>query len=288
MRAIFLGLLVGLTALAGCAPLPKALKEELAQIPVAAVSFEELAYYMQRSAAAYSSESKIRAQFPALTHLETLPGVDVRYFIETDLALRAQTVSIRGTADRENRDQDLEIALVRDPVLAIPLHRGFQEDAATILADALPHLRPDMPVRVTGHSLGGAAAAILANYLDALGFQVTRVVTFGQPRFTSQPPSARVLAVSTRVVHQHDLVPLVPPHLKRLPYLHFGAEVMLRAGPDYAFVPQGEATRLSKGNLLRSLEDASITAHHRQVYLSNIQAKRDSGARQVPYWPPAP
>lgn len=274
-------LFAAILALSACAPLPKALLAELSQTQPAAVSFDELLFYMRRAAAAYTTAPEIRASFPQVTRVAELSDVDVLYFIEATPT--HQTLTVRGTANRENRLQDLEIALVPDRLLGIPLHSGFQEDAAAILADAAPHLDMGRPVRLTGHSLGGAAVAVLANYLDKIGYEVTRVVTFGQPRFTSKRPSKAVLAVSTRVVNQHDLIPLVPPDLPALPYRHFGAEVMLRAGPAFAVIEAAEAPRVSQGNFLRSLEGASIAAHHRQKYFANIKGKAVSGAQQVPY-----
>jgi thioesterase domain-containing protein len=54
-----------------------------------------------------------------------------------------------------------------------------------VFNDLKSHLKPGYKTYVTGHSLGGAVAAILTIYLIEDGVQVERVVTFGQPRFTT-------------------------------------------------------------------------------------------------------
>ncbi len=67
-------------------------------------------------------------------------------------------------------------------------------------------------VSLTGHSLGGAEAVILAMYLKTEGWKVSRVVTFGQPKVTDADGSKRFRDLPVlRVVNANDSVPLVPP-----------------------------------------------------------------------------
>ena len=92
----------------------------------------------------------------------------------------------------------------------IPVHAGFNSDARAIYSDVKPYLRPGYKTYVTGHSLGGAVAAVLAIYLIEDGVQVERVVTFGQPRFTTTGGVKRLgFLPLTRIVDANDIVPMV-------------------------------------------------------------------------------
>jgi len=207
--SILLGML--LVVLTGCAGgLSQTFKQSLSTVVSKDINFKELEYYAKRSKSAYGSIQDIRDTYPLVTRAVTLESIDVRYFIETDPVKREQTLSVRGTAARANVWEDVESSLVPDSILGIPLHRGFHRDAKAIFADATPHLRKDFRLRITGHSLGGAAAAILAAYYEKEGYTVERVVTFGQPKYTTEQPSEHLLSVSTRVVNKLDVVPMVP------------------------------------------------------------------------------
>jgi len=213
----------------------------------------------------------------------TVQSVNVQYFIETDNTKQKQTLSIRGTAEKANVWDDLEIKLVPDGILGIPLHHGFQRDALSIYNDAIPHLRKDFPLRITGHSLGGAVAMILAAYFENQGYTVERLVTFGQPKFAAEQPSETILSVTTRVVNDLDVVPMVPPHTVARQYQHFAIEVILREGQDYVFLNEHDADRLSIGDFWRNITHFSTKDHHIDSYLANIQGKIENGSRQVPY-----
>ncbi len=280
-------ILVVAFALAGCATsLSESFKQSLSVVAPEKVNFAELEYYAKRSNAAYDPVADIRKAYPLTTRAVTVQSVDVRYFIETDMANRTQTISIRGTAEKPNVWEDVETALVPDAVLGIPLHRGFQRDAKAVLADSTPYLRKDFPLRITGHSLGGAVAVILAEYYAKEGYDVERLVTFGQPRVTTrmtQDDLDTLLSITTRVVNDLDVVPMIPPYTDVRPYQHFTPEVILRAGPNYVYLEQHDADRLSIGEFWRNLTDFSAKDHHMDGYLANIEGKVANGSRQVPY-----
>jgi hypothetical protein len=97
---------------------------------------------------------------------------------------------------------------------------GFTE-AATSVWPTLEKLlnsgaAAGLPVFVTGHSLGGALAALLAQRIHAAQpGRVRAVYTFGMPRtgnaqFQAQYDQA-LGAVTYRLVHGDDVVPTVPP-----------------------------------------------------------------------------
>ena len=94
------------------------------------------------------------------------------------------------------------------------LHKGFAEEALRIsyrILDAIHdnNLGNINHVFLTGHSLGGAVAAIAENFIH---IAPTSVITFGAPRYcdyftsflsSNGPP--------TQIQRQGDIVPLVPP-----------------------------------------------------------------------------
>lgn len=67
-------------------------------------------------------------------------------------------------------------------------HHGFLQVARLVAAKLMKEIvKPGsalggLPITLTGHSLGGAAATLTAAIMRAEGFHVPRVVTFGSPR----------------------------------------------------------------------------------------------------------
>ena len=268
----------------GCAGnLSQSFEQSLSIVAPKKIDFAELEYYAQRSKSAYDPIPDIRKAYPLVTRAVTVQSVDVQYFLEKDPLNRKQTISVRGTAAKPNVWEDLEIALIPDSILGIPVHRGFQRDAAAIYDDVIPYVRKDWPLRITGHSLGAAVAALLAAYFEKQGYTVERVVTFGQPRVTTKLPPEYELPVTTRVVNDLDVVPMVPPYTAAKQYQHFAPEVILRDGPEYVYLNAHDADRLSIGEFWRNITDLSVKDHHVDGYLANIQGKVANGSRQVPY-----
>lgn len=276
-----------LVLVAGCGTISQDLRQSLVTLVPHDVDFAELEYYAERSKAAYNSPAEIRKQFPDTTRVTTVQPVEVQYFLETDTRQKTQTITIRGTSNKANRLQDIDIDKVPDQILGINLHKGFREDALALRADVTPYLRKDYKIRVTGHSLGGAVAAIHAHMLFQDGYNVTRLVTFGGPKVTDIDGKKAIQdgIDVTRVVNEPDIVPTVPPQgLSIGGYQHFGPEVILRPGREYVYLPDHDANRLSIGDLWRNLDFLSVEAHPMTVYLPNIQEKVAKGAVQVPYY----
>lgn len=271
--------------LAGCAGgLSQSARQALAVVVPAKVDFEEIHYYGLRSQSAYDNPAKIRQDYPELTRVATVSSVDVQYFIETDHAAQTQTVSVRGTADKPNIWEDVEIKLVNDAILGLKLHGGFQKDAEAVWADIQPHLIKDYGIRLTGHSLGAAVAVILGGYADAAGYRVERIVNFGQPKVTSEAFSPELSDVMTRVIDERDIIPMLPPPSFVPKYRHAGEEVILRSGTDYVYLDSHDSDRLSVAKIWREISTFSLKEHHIASYLANIEAKIEDGATQVPYF----
>ncbi len=126
-----------------------------------------------------------------------------------------QYIAIRGTSNFKNVILDADFSKRTSRRFQVNLHTGFKKSAEWVFDAVEPELDKSQPVYITGHSLGGAIAAILDGYLRTAGYTVKRVVTFGQPRVTDKFGSS-VLQLDAinfrflRVVHEKDAVSLVP------------------------------------------------------------------------------
>ena len=251
------------------------------------INFGELYTYGERANAAYAAKAVIRSKYPLTVRINAPGQTDVRYFLERNDKARTQFITVRGTADNKNFSEDLDIAVREDRKVNIPVHAGFDLAARAIYEDVKPYLKTGYKTYLTGHSLGGAVAAILTIYMIEDGVEVVRVVTFGQPRFTTADGVKRLNFLPlARVVDENDIVPMVPPatalNLRFGPYEHVGPEVILLEGRDIVYLPSHNANRISLGEFWRSVSFADLKDHEMKKYLKRI-ADKTKGAIQVPY-----
>jgi len=202
----------------------------------------------------------------------------VRYFLERDDKKRSQIITVRGTASDANLSEDLNIIVLEDQRLAIPVHAGFDRVARGVYGDVKPHLRVGYSTYVTGHSLGGAVAALVAMYAIIDGYQVEQVATFGQPRFTTAAGVRKLSAVPlVRVVDENDMVPMLPPATtidgSYGPYEHAGPEVILLEGRRYSYLTAHDANRIAIGEFWRSVGIANLKDHDINYYIKRIADK---------------
>jgi triacylglycerol lipase len=252
-RQVMASLAACLILLSGCAGTSKSELQSLGStITPVSVNFGEIQSYAARSRAAYNPEAAFRSIYPATVRVSAPGNSATLYFLERDDKQRTQTITVRGTADKKNFSEDLEIKIRTDRTLDIPVDSGFDTVAAALYADMKPYLKPGYRTYLTGHSLGGAVAVLLAVYMSEDGHKVERIVTFGQPKFTTAAGAQRLdFLPLTRVVDENDMVPMLPPasfrNLGRGSYEHVGPEVVLLEGPEYAYLPRHDAERLSVG-----------------------------------------
>jgi triacylglycerol lipase len=251
--------------------------------------FSMIKHTAQLSSLAYVDGDKI-SELEAMGHKlvreSTLPGVEVSYLLSTYQG--EQYLTVRGTANLQNAMVDLDIHLKQDEQLGIAVHQGFANAAQAIFNDAKPYLSKKQVVRTTGHSLGGAAAVMLAMYLQKTGFEVGQLVTFGQPKVTNVGGANTFSNLKLlRVVTTKDIVPLVPPlsplQISNLDiYWHMGEEMILLEGADYS-VTSGVKSMLRATKFVTSVpNESNLEAHKMQTYLALIQSKQ-TGANEVPY-----
>jgi hypothetical protein len=243
------------------------------------VSLPEILDYARRAGAAYKDETAIRAVVApgSILAVADLPGVDVRAFVEVDEASGVQWVAVRGTANFKNVAEDADYTKVLVPDLGIPVHAGFVQDARAVWSFAQPRLRPGLETRLTGHSLGGALALLLAMRLSVDGQPLGRVITFGQPKVTTEEGVVRFRGLPLlRVVNHDDPVPDLPWEtagaVRGGLYRHLGQELRLTDRGSFELLTEHKAERYLVTSFLSHLGRENPLEHEIVRYLRKIEA----------------
>jgi hypothetical protein len=242
------------------------------------INWVRLEEFATASRAAYQPAADIEKTYGA-EHvvIRALPAGDSRYFIYFDHKNRTQTVSVRGTTSKANAWSDFNSIKVPDSGLGIYLHRGFKSAADDIYTDMRPFLQKDYKTRATGHSLGGAIAAILMLNLARDGFNVEQVLTFGQPKITNEQGAARAPQNFIRIVNDGDVVTQIPPSTIVYDlsgaYYHFGPEIILNADGTYLYRAAHRPRDILAGDLWKTIQPQDVADHFIQSYIDRIAAK---------------
>ena len=254
--------------------------------------FQTLYDYALIADAAYYDKARIEkaltTQGYTLTAHEQLPGYAVSYILATNDETRQQLLAVRGTSNIENAMVDVAFVLLPNKPTGIKLHQGFSKSADFIYDRVKPKLNRDYRINTTGHSLGGAAALILAMYLDAGGYDVGQVITFGQPKVTNIAGSRKYSHLDvTRVVTPKDMVPLVPPldpmDLMNMDiYWHLGTELVLYEDNSYSELEGVDSMMRATDFLNEMVSEKNLQHHYMTVYLNSLTPKKVN-AKRVPY-----
>ena len=279
--------ITGLTAcalvLGGCTgPNRLEMKSLGSAVTPVSVDFKEIQTYALRARAAYDTPATIQSKYPATVRISTPGNSGTQYFIERNDKQRTQTITVRGTADKINRKEDFNTRIRSDRKLDIPVDSGFDDVASAVYADMKPFLKTGYKTYLTGHSLGGAVVCILAIALSEDGHTVQKIITFGQPKFTTAAGVQRLgFLPLMRVVDENDIIPLLPPpsfrNLGKGSYEHVGPEIVLLEGRDYAYLPAYNAERLSVGEDWGAVFGSNLKDHKMDKYLQRIAAKLQGG-----------
>lgn len=115
------------------------------------------------------------------------------------------------------------------------LHRGFLEGVQAVQYEiemklAAQHNR-DVPLFITGHSQGGALAAIAAGRIHHEG-GIAACYSFGAPRFSNMFWTRYLKTPLYRVVNAADAVPLLPPRREIVFILAWFLKLIPASGDD--------------------------------------------------------
>lgn len=214
------------------------------------LSFDQLQEKAYMAAAVYESNRYIQNFFirkydQVIIH--DIPEIEVKLVLLKNHEKKQQIIIIRGTSNLKNAIIDLEYYKTDDSLLNIRLHNGFQRATRQTLKELeeLNILSKSYDSQIVGHSLGGAMAGILGAYLVTEEYKVSRITTFGQPKFTDED-GARILRPLPliRVINRGDLVTMIPPWTPLTaftgPYTHLGAEIVLDGRGKFKTHPVGD------------------------------------------------
>jgi len=178
--------------------------------------------------------------------------------------------SFRGTHGLSNWLQDLKYFRTtpfHDLIPGALVHSGFLEaymslrDEILVAAKELSTRYPDLPVRVVGHSLGGAIAS-----LAAVDFALNKTITnrinlwsYGCPRVGNAEfanfLSSKYLNAS-RIVWKRDPVPHLPPEF--VGYQHYNTEFWYNTPTEFAKCTATEDPLCSDSIWIDSLFDHNL------------------------------
>ncbi|KAL2229792.1 UNVERIFIED_CONTAM: Lipase A [Sesamum indicum] len=168
-------------------------------------------------------------------------------FVGVATDLNAIVIAFRGTQERsiQNWVEDLywkQLDIDYPGVDGAMVHHGFYtayhntsvRPGVLRAVRKVKNLYGDIKIMVTGHSMGGAMAALCGLDLRlSLGEQNVQVMTFGQPRIGNAVFASyfnQIVPDTIRVTNGHDIVPHLPPYYYYFPqktYHHFPREVWL-------------------------------------------------------------
>jgi hypothetical protein len=236
---------------------------------------------------AYDVRSEILGDYPNADKawVSTPGNAEVQYVYLYSKQRNAQVIAVRGTDNDVNWELDKDTRGVMDQRTGILMHSGFRTAAEAIYRDVRPRLRKDTKIYLTGHSLGGAVAAILGIYLMNEQFDIAGIYTFGQPKFTDAAGARTYQRLPLlRVVYQNDVVATFPNETagKQQRYAHIGPVVNLLQGPYYLYLDREQALRFSQDSLRRHFTRISVPDHKMKWYLQGLKDKLDKAVRIDP------
>jgi len=242
--------------------------------------------------AAYQPEKEIRQlslnQGYTLTLYRNIADIQISFYLLSNDELKTQVVAVRGTSNIENAMIDISLKLILDENLDISLHRGFAYAARQVYSELKPLAKKNYSIKLTGHSLGGAVAVILAALFDTDGFEVGEITTFGQPKVTNPTGADKFQYLDiTRVVTPKDLVPLVPLFdpldINNIDvYWHVGKEIILLENNQFAVLEGVESMLRATRFTQQALTEENLKHHQMSRYLQLLESKIDS-ATEVLY-----
>ena len=237
----------------------------------------------------YQSEAEIEAELARqdyeLRRFQQIPGYSVAYIYAVNDEKQQALITVRGTSNVENAVVDAAFVLVPDKITGVDIHQGFLLSARDIYLQLKPEVDASYTVNTIGHSLGGAAALILAMMYDAQGYEVGEVITFGQPKVTNISGSRKFSHLDvTRLVTPKDIVPLVPPMdpmdmMNFSIFWHQGTEVLLYPDQTYS-VLSGMKSMMRAADFLNDVpSQRHVSDHFMTTYIRHLENKipSDSG-----------
>ena len=201
-------------------------------------------------------------------------------------------VAFRGTESLP--DWVTNVQAVKDPGPWGEVHEGFQDAflvSAFLIGKTIGEMRGDQDIWITGHSLGGALAVLLAATLAENRIDVAGLYTYAAPRVGNETFALRLNESlegkpNYRVVNEGDLVPHLPSELR---FEHAGCRRMLADGTlrddestwrGFAEETWGWIGRIGRLASLQIKPPHSLS--HEEGYLPKLIALAQDSGRTIP------
>jgi hypothetical protein len=253
----------------------------------APIDLDRMIEFAQRCNDCYHDHETFKREYGPQVEVGEFPVSGLRIYLDSQAAPGPQWVILRGTANLPDVIKDLEFVGANEHELGIQVHAGFDQSLQECLPWVIQRLKRDRPVWVTGHSLGGAVAALLMATLEHRGFKEVAGVTFGQPKVTDARGVERLARLNLlRVVHEADPVPMLPPVFLEVGeigiYHHSGAELLIRPDGKTAHLKRHPADRWNVRSYWADLRTINPIDHDMtKGYLPALKRARELG-RSVP------
>lgn len=225
------------------------------------------------------------------TNIQIEVIVRSRVLITISRLRRVIFVSFRGTTlSFADFKADLDVRKVRYQSgfgESARLHRGFFDAVLDCFDEVVERLRamnkdPHVPVYVTGHSLGGAMAAIFHARLDEADFHPFRhrrrhhippaisCYSFGMPRY-GDTGAKSILPQPYHTFNELDAIPTLPPKL--LGFADSANERCLNAIPDIITVVNKGDFALRSGKGIATV--LGVSDHRMERYVERTNGMRN-------------
>lgn len=164
----------------------------------------------------------------------SFPNVECSNGAEAYVAHLGESLVVAFSGTDSLLDAVLDIWAIpwKPSVLGVWLHRGIWKQTSAIYEKLEPLLEKEIPIHLTGHSLGGGIAQQLACLLLKDGYEVASITTFGSMRAGFQGLTELTKNISgKRYVRDGDTVPDLPPSI--FLYKHDRPETLLKGDESY-------------------------------------------------------
>ena len=153
-------------------------------------------------------------------HAESRAAKGLKDAAKTDtqaILIRSQDIAVLAFRGSEPNKVDWLYTDADAKFVTLPegegkIHRGFYESFLSVkreLEHAIDRLPADLPLYVTGHSLGGALANVAGMELEKTR-HLAAIYSFGSPRVGNDVWASRMKVPHYRTVNGRDIVPLLP------------------------------------------------------------------------------
>jgi len=173
------------------------------------------------------------------------PVTDTQAFLAVNPRYQFAVLSFRGTEVTSKKDISTDALVLKIPSIAekVKIHGGFQkayDSVAEQIEKSLTENLKDMPLYITGHSLGAALATVATLSIEQKKYfrdQIAACYTFGSPRVGTKSLDLDFRSPIYRVVNTTDIVTMVPTfgyrHIGDIRFMERGGGKVLRSIPYF-------------------------------------------------------